>query len=50
MVDLTSVREIENVWITLSDGATRRPHLATRGRRVGSRPAILEYIPYRKRD
>jgi uncharacterized protein len=46
-----AVREIENAWITLSDGC-----------RVGVRlwlpadadsapvPAILEYIPYRKRD
>ncbi len=45
------VREIENVWIPLSDGC----HLAARvwlpeGAEEIPVPAILEYIPYRKRD
>ena len=45
------VREIENAWITLSDGC----RLAVRmwlpaGKRTAPVPAILEYIPYRKRD
>ncbi|HKJ87155.1 MAG TPA: CocE/NonD family hydrolase, partial [Gammaproteobacteria bacterium] len=45
------VRELENVWIPMSDGA----HLAARiwmpeDAEVHPVPAILEYIPYRKRD
>jgi hypothetical protein len=45
------VHEIENVWIPLSDGT----HLAARlwlpeGAEAQPVPAILEYIPYRKRD
>ncbi len=50
-VGLSGIREIENVWIPMSDGcriAARiwRPEDAEQ-RPV---PAILEYIPYRKRD
>ena len=46
-----AVREIENLWIPLSDGV----RLAARvwlPQTAGSRPvpAVLEYIPYRKRD
>ena len=45
------VRVIENVWITLADGC----RLAARiwrpdGETAAPVPAILEYIPYRKRD
>jgi putative CocE/NonD family hydrolase len=45
------VRDIENIWITMSDGC----RLAARiwlpaGAEVTPVPAILEYIPYRKRD
>jgi uncharacterized protein len=45
------IREIENVWITLADGC----RLATRlwlppDADAVPVPAILEYIPYRKRD
>jgi len=45
------VREIENLWIPLSDGC----RLAARvwlpeGAEETPVPAILEYIPYRKRD
>jgi uncharacterized protein len=49
----TAVHEIENAWITLSDGcrlAARiwMPVEAAAGK--AKVPAILEYIPYRKRD
>src|ERR1700685_168900 len=43
------VREIENIWITMSDGC----RLAARiwmPADSGPVPAVLEYIPYRKRD
>ena len=45
------VREIENAWITLKDGC----HLAARlwlpeDAEQNRVPAVLEYIPYRKRD
>ncbi len=45
------VREIENTWITLRDGC----HLAARiwlpdDAEQNPVPAILEYLPYRKRD
>src|SRR5215475_12059298 len=45
------VREIENVWITLADGV----RLAARvwlpdDAEAAPVPAILEYLPYRKRD
>src|ERR1051326_4158571 len=46
-----AVREIENIWIPLSDGV----RLAARvwlpeGAENTPVPAVLEYIPYRKRD
>jgi putative CocE/NonD family hydrolase len=44
-----AVREIENAWIELSDGC----RLAARiwlPEGAGPVPAILEYLPYRKRD
>ncbi|HUL08659.1 MAG TPA: CocE/NonD family hydrolase [Candidatus Acidoferrum sp.] len=45
------IREIENAWVTLRDGC----HLAARiwlpeDAEQNRVPAILEYIPYRKRD
>ena len=45
------VKEIENLWIPMSDGC----RLAARvwmpdGAEKGPVPAILEYLPYRKRD
>src|ERR1700758_5283441 len=48
---LHSVDEIENLWILLSDGC----RLAARvwlpvGAETNPVPAILEYLPYRKRD
>jgi len=44
-----AVQDIENVWITLSDGCrlAARIWLSDAGVPV---PGILEYIPYRKRD
>jgi hypothetical protein len=49
--NLDSIREIENVWIPMSDGC----RIAARVWMPGTAdaepvPAILEYIPYRKRD
>ena len=43
------VREIENVWIPLSDGCRLAARLWL-PEDVPAAPAILEYIPYRKRD
>jgi len=48
---LDSIEEIENLWIPLADGC----RLAARvwlplGARTAPVPAVLEYIPYRKRD
>ncbi len=45
------VKEIENAWITLKDGC----HLAARiwlpaDADKDPVPAVLEYLPYRKRD
>ncbi|HMA00055.1 MAG TPA: CocE/NonD family hydrolase, partial [Steroidobacteraceae bacterium] len=45
------VRDIENVWITLSDGCRLAARVWLPVDEPGTpRPAILEYIPYRKRD
>ena len=45
------VRDIENVWITLSDGCRLAARLwLPEGAETQPVPAILEYIPYRKRD
>lgn len=46
-----SVKEVENLWITVSDGC----RLAARvwlpeGAATNPVPAVLEYLPYRKRD
>jgi putative CocE/NonD family hydrolase len=46
-----AVRNIENVWITLSDGCRLAARLWLPGAdHAAPVPAILEYIPYRKRD
>jgi putative CocE/NonD family hydrolase len=46
-----AVREIENAWITLSDGCRVGVRLWLPADADGAPvPAILEYIPYRKRD
>ena len=49
--DLSSIEEIENIWITMPDGARLaarmwKPKDADRN----PVPALLEFIPYRKRD
>ncbi len=49
------VREIENAWITLKDGCRLAariwlPDDAPDGAEIDPVPAILEYLPYRKRD
>ena len=45
------IREIENTWITLADGCRLATRLfLPRGVDAVPVPAILEYIPYRKRD
>ncbi|HEY5263982.1 MAG TPA: CocE/NonD family hydrolase, partial [Steroidobacteraceae bacterium] len=44
-------REIENAWITLSDGCRLAVRIWLPGdAETQPVPAILEYIPYRKRD
>lgn len=51
MADLTSVREFENVWITLADGCKLAARIwVPQNAESAPVPAILEYIPYRKRD
>jgi putative CocE/NonD family hydrolase len=46
-----AVRDIENAWITLSDGCRLAARLwLPAGSDTAPVPAILEYIPYRKRD
>ncbi len=48
---LSAIEEIENVWIPGSDGARLAARLwLPRSARKKPVPAILEYIPYRKRD
>lgn len=54
MVDdtaLGTIQEIENVWITLQDGCRIAARLwLPKSAEKQPVPAILEYIPYRKRD
>ncbi len=45
------VREIENIWISLSDGTRLAARMwLPENANENPVPAILEYIPYRKRD
>jgi len=45
------VRELEHVWITMSDGCRLAARIwMPENADVSPVPAILEYIPYRKRD
>ena len=45
------VREIENQWIELEDGARLAARIWMPADALSRKvPAILEYIPYRKRD
>ncbi len=48
-VSSESITEIENVWITLADGCRLAARLWLPDG-VERAPAVLEYIPYRKRD
>lgn len=49
--DLSSIEEIENVWIAMPDGTRLAARLwLPKQARETPVPAILEYIPYRKRD
>jgi predicted acyl esterase len=46
-----AVREIEHLWIPLSDGTRLSARVwLPKGAEADPVPAILEYIPYRKRD
>jgi putative CocE/NonD family hydrolase len=46
-----AVRDIENVWIALADGCRLAARIwLPEGEPTAPVPAILEYIPYRKRD
>ena len=46
-----AVQEIENCWITLSDGCRVAARIwLPEGAENAPVPAILEYLPYRKRD
>jgi len=49
--DLVRIEEIENVWISMPDGIRLAARLwLPRDARQRPVPAILEYLPYRKRD
>ncbi len=49
--DLSAIEEIENVWIPGADGVRLAARLwLPKSARKTPVPAILEYIPYRKRD
>src|ERR1700727_3062015 len=51
MADTTPLREIENFCITLSDGCKLAARIwVPQNAESAPVPAILEYIPYRKRD
>lgn len=46
-----AVREIENTWIVLADGTRLAARIwLPEGAEAAPVPAILEYLPYRKRD
>jgi uncharacterized protein len=50
-IDVADIVEIENVWITMSDGCRIAARIwLPAGAELEPVPAILEYIPYRKRD
>lgn len=45
------IREIENCWITLSDGVKLAARIwLPEDAEADPVPAVLEYLPYRKRD
>jgi putative CocE/NonD family hydrolase len=50
-IDVADIVEIEKVWITMSDGCRIAARIwLPAGAELEPVPAILEYIPYRKRD
>jgi putative CocE/NonD family hydrolase len=50
-LNLSAIEEIENIWIPMADGARLAARLwLPRSARDDPVPAILEYLPYRKRD
>jgi putative CocE/NonD family hydrolase len=50
-VELERIREIENVWIAMSDGCRIAARIwLPKSAEQEPVPAVLEYIPYRKRD
>src|SRR6187200_2111852 len=51
VTELDAIEEIENIWILMSDGCRIAARIwLPEGARRAPVPAILEYIPYRKRD
>ncbi len=49
--DLSFIEEIENIWITMPDGARLAARMwKPKDAERNPVPAILEFIPYRKRD
>jgi len=50
MSDQTAIRTIETAWIPLSDGRRLAARLFLPAIDCGPAPAILEYLPYRRRD
>ena len=50
-VELRAVTQIDNVWITMSDGCRLGARLwLPEGSDAEPVPALMEYIPYRKGD
>ena len=50
-IKMTGIREIENVWIPMADGCRIAARIwMPENAEAEPVPAILEYIPYRKRD
>ena len=47
---MTDIEVIENVFIALKDGTRLAARLWLPAKDLRPAPAVLEYIPYRKRD
>ena len=47
---MSEIETIENVFITLNDGTRHAARLWLPPKSMRPAPAVLEYIPYRKRD
>ena len=51
LADLSAIEEIENIWIGMPDGARLAARIwKPKDAEQNPMPAILEFIPYRKRD